>query len=211
MASKISAALIRKEADTYRSQGLHREAQELYARFLADATRIDPETESVIKRQIRLIELEMNCDSGEAQDLSADQIDLIKVGWRGSASEADLFQSAQSLMEIGRWVEALKEFGKMLYRGSVFEPLAPLVAECFARLFDPPALPARAGSYAQVLFRDNELSLRFQVSVAEQLARRGNFDHASALYRHLSTSSLGSSIIATRLADLKRELDATQS
>lgn len=211
MASRISTALIRKEADTYRSQGLHREARELYERFLADTTRIDPETESVIKSQIRLIELEMNRDSGEAHDLSAEQIDLIKVGWRGSASETDLFQSAQSLMEIGRYVEALKEFGKMLFKGSDFEPLSPPVAECLARLFDPPALPARAGSYAKVLFRDNELRLRFQASVAEQLARRGKFDHAAALYRHLSTSSQGSRIIASRLADLKRQLDATQS
>ncbi len=211
MVSRISTALIRKEADTYRSQGLHREARELYTRFLTDATQLDPETESVIKTQIRLIELEMNCDPGKAQDLSADQIDLIKVGWQGSASEADLLQSAQSLMEIGRYVDALKEFGKMLFRGSAFEPLSRHIAECLARLFDPPGLPARAGSYAAVLFGDKELCLQFQVSIAEQLFRRGKLDHAAALYRHLNASSRGSRLTASRLAKLKEQLGGTQS
>lgn len=206
MASKISTALIRKEADTYRAQGLHKEARALYARFLADAAEIDPATESVIKKQIRLIELEMNCDDGEAQDLSAEQIDLIKVGWRGSASEADVLQSAQTLMEVGRWVDALKEFGKMIYRGSAVGTLSPLIAECFARLCGPRTLPAKVGSYSKVLFADTEHALEFQVAIAEQLARRGKQKHAAALFRALNSDSRGSHAIKTRLAELRRQL-----
>ena len=62
---KLGFALIRKEADTYRSQGLHEEALELYANFIACSAKIDPATNSAIEKQIQLIELEMNCgDTG---------------------------------------------------------------------------------------------------------------------------------------------------
>ena len=93
---KIGFALIRKEADTYRSQGLHEEALELYANFIACSAKIDPGTNSAIAKQIQLIELEVNCgDTGATQELSADRIEPIKKGWGESATESDLLVCAQ--------------------------------------------------------------------------------------------------------------------
>ena len=50
---KIGLALIRKEADLYRSQGLHGEALGLYAKYIARSANIDPGTKSSIKKQIQ--------------------------------------------------------------------------------------------------------------------------------------------------------------
>lgn len=213
MNNKISTALIRREADVYRSHGLHQEARELYARFLACGGQVDPGTESTLQRQIRLIELEMGGGPGAAEELTGAQIEVIKAGWRGSASEADLLQSARTLAEIGLPADALKELGKMIARGSAFEPLSGLITQCFTRLFDPETLPGRAARYARALLRESASALQFQMSMAEELLRRGKLDHASALCRHLRAQDRGWGIIAFRLAALEKEVKrkATQS
>jgi hypothetical protein len=93
---KIDFALLRKKADTYRSQGLHKEALQLYAKFVACSAKIDPSTKSSIEKQIDRIELEMKCgDAGANQELPADRIELIKKGWGKSAIKSDLILCAQ--------------------------------------------------------------------------------------------------------------------
>jgi len=93
---KIGFPLILKEATTYRSQGLHEKALELYANFIACSAKIDPSTKSTIAKQIQLIELEMNCGhTGAAQELSADRIEPIKKGSGESAIEPDFLLCAQ--------------------------------------------------------------------------------------------------------------------
>jgi hypothetical protein len=93
---KIGFSLIRKEADTYRSQGLHEEALELYAKFVVDSAKIDPATIYLIKRQVQLIEEEMNRgDSGATQELPAEPSALNKKGGRDRAKESDFSPSAE--------------------------------------------------------------------------------------------------------------------
>jgi hypothetical protein len=93
---KIGFSLIRKEADTYRSQGLHEEALELYANFIACSAQIDPGTKSAIAKEIHIIELEMNCgDTVANQELSGDRIEPIKKSWGESTIESDLLLCAQ--------------------------------------------------------------------------------------------------------------------
>ena len=92
---KIGFSLIRKEADTYRLQGLHEEALELYAKFVVDSAKIDPATKYLIKRQVQLIEEEMNRgDSGATQELPAERSALNKKGGRDRGIESDFSPSA---------------------------------------------------------------------------------------------------------------------
>jgi hypothetical protein len=93
---KIGFPLIRKEADTYRSQGLHEAALELYAKFVVDSAKIDPATKYLIKRQVQLIEEEMNRgDSGATQELPAERGALNKKSGRDRAMESDFSPSAE--------------------------------------------------------------------------------------------------------------------
>jgi hypothetical protein len=93
---KINFSLIRKEADTYRSQGLHEEALELYAKFVVGSAKIDPATKYLIKRQVQLIEEEMTRgDSGLTQELPAERRALNKKGGRDRAIESDFSPSAE--------------------------------------------------------------------------------------------------------------------
>ncbi len=101
---KIGFSLIRKEADTYRLQGLHEEALELYAKFVVDSAKIDPATKYLIKRQVQLIEEEMNRgDSGATQELPAERSALNKKGGRDRAIESDFSTSAEDKAQpLGR-------------------------------------------------------------------------------------------------------------
>jgi tetratricopeptide (TPR) repeat protein len=206
---KVSLALIRKEADIYRSQGLHKEARELYVKFLACSAKIDPGAKSTIEKQTQLIELEINCcDTAAPQELSADQIDLIKKGWGASASESDLLICAQAFMEIGRYVDALREFRNMIIKGSALEPLSSPITDCFLQLFDSQKLPSKVDRYAKALYRDKGSILMFQVSIAEQLLNHGRLDHALSFYHHLCKTRSGSRNIQSRLTALGTKLNA---
>ena len=206
---KISLALIRKEADIYRSQGLHKEAHELYAKFLACSPKIDPGSKSTIEKQAQLIKLEMNCcDPATPQELSADQIDLIKKGWGASATESDLLICAQAFMEIGRYVDALREFRNMIIKGSPFEPLSSPITDCFLQLFDSQILPPKVERYAKALYQDKSSMLMFQVSIAEQLLNHGRLNHALSFYYHLCKIQSGSSCIQSRLTTLGAKMNA---
>jgi tetratricopeptide (TPR) repeat protein len=206
---KISLAFIRKEADLYRSQGLHKEAYELYAKFLARSPKMDPGSKSTIEKQARLIKMEMNCgDSVASQELSADQIDLIKKDWGVSASESDLLMCAQAFMEIGRYVEALKEFRKMIIKGSAFEPLSSPITDCFLQLFDSQELPSKVERYAKALYRDESSILMFQVSIAEELLNHGRLDHALTFYHYLSKTTSNSENLQPRIIALGTKMNA---
>jgi tetratricopeptide (TPR) repeat protein len=206
---KISLAFIRKEADIYCSQGLHEEAQELYAKFLSCSPKIDPGAKSTIEKQIQLIKLEMNCcDTAAPQELSADQIDLIKKGWGAQASESDLLICAQAFMEIGRYVDALREFRNMIIKGSAFEPLSSSITNCFLQLFDSQKLPSKVERYAKALYPDKSSILMFQVSIAEQLLNHGRLSHALSFYFHLCKIQSGSRSIQSRLITLRAKMNA---
>ena len=93
---KNGFTLIRKKADTYRSQGLHEEALELYAKFVVDSAKIDPATKYLIKRQVQLIEEEMNRgESGATQELLAERSALNKKGGRDRTIESDFSPFAE--------------------------------------------------------------------------------------------------------------------
>jgi hypothetical protein len=69
----LDFTLIRKKADRYRSQGLHGEALGVYAQYIAGSAHIDQDTKSCIKKQIQLIESEMNDGDTEALKASLGQ------------------------------------------------------------------------------------------------------------------------------------------
>jgi hypothetical protein len=89
-------AIISKEANHYRSQGLHEKALEVYARFIVCSGKLDPGMTSSIKKQIQLIELEMNgADPRAAPRLSAGGIFRTKKSSEASAVASDLFVGTQ--------------------------------------------------------------------------------------------------------------------
>jgi hypothetical protein len=150
MAGKIRAALIRKEADTYRSQGLHREARELYAQLLNSTSNINPQTEEAVRRQIEQIRAAEH-EAGDAQErrkLSVELLDILKSGWGDKPTESDYLVCAHALMELGCFAEALEEFRPLAGMDTAAEDILEPVAACLIRLNPPGARAAAAERWA---------------------------------------------------------------
>lgn len=139
MAGKIRAALIRKEADTYRSQGLHREARDLYSQLLNSSSNIDPGTQAAIRTQIEQIRKAENENStqDERRKLSAELLTILKSGWGNAPTESDILVCAHALMELGCFAEALTEFKQLLQQGTDVESVIEPVGVCLAQIFVP--------------------------------------------------------------------------
>jgi len=210
MTGKIANALIRKEADTYRSQGLSQEALDLYKNLLASSPHIPPDIKAAIERQLQQIELEIGCAaSEERQELSDEQIAVIKQGWGEHAAVEDIVTCAKSFYQVGRYGDALEELKKLGPKGHASKRATGPVAACLVQLHRPEALPAAVDQLASELFREAEDILSFQLAIAEKMLKGGRRDHCRLLLRHVGCHPSVSAEIRRRIFALAHELDAS--
>jgi hypothetical protein len=87
---RIGFALVRKEAEYFRSKGLYKEARDLYTGYTADWANIDPDIKAAIEKELKLIESEMsNSQAVATPDYSGDREVLISNGFGASAPETE--------------------------------------------------------------------------------------------------------------------------
>jgi hypothetical protein len=210
MTGKIANALIRKEADTYRSQGLSQEALNLYKNLLASSPHIPSDIKAAIERQLQQIELEIGCASlEERQALSDEQIAVIKQGWGEHATVEDIVTCAKSFYQTGRYGDALEELKKLGPKGHASKRATGPVAACMVQLHRPEALPAAVGQLASELFQEAEEILSFQLAIAEKMLKGGRRDHCRLLLRHMGCHPSVSGEIRRRILALAHGLDAS--
>ncbi|MBI5581781.1 MAG: hypothetical protein HY895_21715 [Deltaproteobacteria bacterium] len=210
MTGKIANALIRKEADTYRSQGLSKEARDLYQNLLVSSPHISPDIKAAIERQLQQIELEIGCaDPEECQALSDEQIAVIKQGWGEQATIEDIVTCARSFYQMGRYMDALEELKKLGPKGYAPKLAAGPIAACLVQLHKPESLPAAVDQLASELFREAGEMLSFQLAIAEKIHQRGRRDHCRLLLRHVGRHRSVSPEIRSRILALAHEVEAS--
>lgn len=210
MTGKITHALIRKEADTYRSQGLSKEARDLYKNLLASSPHIFPDIKAAIEGQLQQIELEIGCAAPEErQALSDEQITIIKQGWGEHATIEDIVTCAKSFYQMGRYGDALEELKNLGLKGYAPKLATGPIATCLVQLHRPEALPAAVDQLASELFRDSGEILSFQLAIAEKIHKHGRRDHCRLLLRHVERHRSVSLEIRSRILALAHELDAS--
>jgi hypothetical protein len=210
MTGKITNALIRKEADTYRSHGLSKEARDLYKKLLASSPHIPPDIKAAIESQLQQIELEIGCAAPEeCQALSDEQIAIIKKGWGKHATVEDIVTCATSFYQMGRYDDSLEELKKLGPKGYAPKRATGPIAACLVQLHRPEALPAAVDQLASELFREAGEILSFQIAIAEKILKRGRRDHCRLLLRHVGRHRSVSPEIHSRIFALAHELDAS--
>jgi hypothetical protein len=212
MTGKIGNALIRKEADTYRSHGLSKEARDLYKKLLASSPHIAPDIKAAIESQLQQIELEIGCAGPEeCQALSDEQIAIIKQGWGKHATVEDIVTCAKSFYQMGRYGDALEELKKLGPRGYAPKRATDPIAACLVQLHRPEELPAAVDQLASELFREAGEILAFQLAIAEKIYKRGWRDHCRLLLRHIECHRSVSPEIGSRISALAHALDASDA
>jgi tetratricopeptide (TPR) repeat protein len=187
MFGKVNNALMRREADAYRAQGLHEEALRLFRKILDTSSKLPPEVRKGIEHQIHEIEAEISgIELEECIQLSEEQMAVIKQGWTESAVIEDFVVCGQELIALGRYGDALEEFRRSIQKGySPHRVIAPLAA-CWVHLHGPGEMTGQVNELAVEVFRDPGESFNFMLSLAEQMLKDGNREHAAALGRHLA-------------------------
>jgi len=188
MFGKVANALIRREADAYRAQGLQEEALRLLRKVLSASPNLHPDAKTGIEQQIRQIEAEMSGSAlEEHQQLSEEQIAIIREGWCENSTLDDVVVCGQALHALGRHSDALVEFRTSIQKGySAHRVIAP-VADCLARLHQPHELPGLVSDWTAGMFQDPQETFNFMLSLSEQMLAAGDREHAAALGRYLDS------------------------
>ncbi len=212
MPGKITYALLRKEADIYRSQGLPRESLRVYENLLESAPGLPAKTQAAIRDQIQKIKIEIQCNSvDECARLSDDQIALIRQGWSEDATTEDRIVSASSFHEVGRYADALLECKALIRNGVPVDRMSGLLASCLGHLHTPENVASAAARLALEVCGDPVAGVSLQVAIAETFQQRGHINHAVSLVLSLSQSiHFAPAELQHRLAELSEELTRTR-
>lgn len=180
MVGKLTAALIRKEAEAYRAQGLHEEAFALYDELLSSSPNIDEALKSDIQSQMDDITEEMEAFSSheEGPSMSSKEIMQLKDGWTKNASSAEILISAQGLCQIGAHRDALPEFAKLLKAGIAPDKIADSAADCFANMHSPQKAPQAAEKWLANIYSEAKKILAMHLLVIKALSKRKDKKYA---------------------------------
>jgi tetratricopeptide (TPR) repeat protein len=190
MLGKITGALIRKEADAYRAQGLQEEALALFKKSLCSTPQLPPDVQVAIEQQIQQLEAELaGTIADECEQLSDEQIAVIRKGWTDDASVDELAGSAHALHSMGRFGNALEEFSILIRRGYSPHHIIRAMASCLARLNPPQELVDAVDRLAAGLFQDSKNNFAFKLSLAEEMVKSRFVEHSMELSRHLARHS----------------------
>jgi len=187
MVGKLTAVLIRKQAEAYRSQGLHEEAFALYDELLSSSPNIDEPLKSDIQSQMDDIAEEMEAFSSHKnnQSLSSKEMKLLKDGWENCTSSADILISAQGLCQIGAHQDALIEFGKLLKAGIAPDNVKGLAVKCFTNLYDHEKLPIAVDKWLGNIYPEGKKVLAVHLLFIKELSRHSDKGYAFRYCRYI--------------------------
>lgn len=207
---KITGALIRKEADVYRAQGLHEEALALFKKSLNSTPQLPLDVKNAIEQQIQQLETDMaGTATDEREQLSDEQIAVIRQGWCDDASVDDLAGAAHALYTMGRYANALEEFSKLIRRGYSAHHAIGAMAHCLAQLNPPQEVVAAVDRLAAGLFQDSRNNFAFKLSLAEEMIKARFTAHSLELSRNLASHSGIPSAYRVRMESLAKNLRAS--
>jgi tetratricopeptide (TPR) repeat protein len=207
MLGKITGALIRKEADTYRSQGLNEEALALFRKSLNITPELPPDIKNAIEEQIQKLEAEMDAAAvHDHEQLSDEQIAIIKEGWGGETSVEEIAVSAHALHAMGCYRHALEEFSTLMQQGYYPRRVIGAMADCLARLNPIPELGEAIDRLAAKLLKEPKNNFAFKLCLLDELIKGQFVEHALELSRQLKQASEMPRPYRTHLEGLMKQL-----
>lgn len=187
MIGKVTFALTRKEADTYRTQGLAQEALDICRKASSASPRLPEELKAAIECQLREIEQEIGTGGPEEREALADeQIAVIKQGWCGNATVEEMWTCALDFLRLGHFRHALEELEMLSRIPGARQRLSGAYAACLVHLHDPETMACAADAMARKGIRDSRAAIAFQMAIAQKALAWGYLEHARSLLRHIS-------------------------
>lgn len=208
MSGKFTLLLTKREAETYRSHGLHKEAMGVYTDMLKAYSNLDPDLRSLVRNKIQAIEDEMRDFSARREgSFTAQDIKQIMQGWGDGIGETELLVCIHALCSVKSYADAWVELKKLLVKSGLNEIYLKLIVECLTNLFTPEQLPDVVDNLAIECLPRQDDPLTFQLTLAEHLVRHSRNTWAIMLYRHLHSKSDLSEEAASHVTAALQELE----
>jgi thioredoxin-like negative regulator of GroEL len=212
MAGKITTILAKREAETYCTQGLHKEALHIYHRLIATTPNIDPALKAGIENQIEKISAELESeDIEEAKRMTADDIRRVKKGWGEGATESDMIICAQAFCQIGCYEEALNELADMLRKGCATKKTPPLVADCLANMCPPEELVDIIEKIINESFSQTGNQFDYAALLAQEMVALKHPRHARAILAYLREHPNSDGDASQRLAAIADGIEGLET
>lgn len=207
MAGKITTILAKREAETYCTQGLHKEALHIYRDLLASSPNIDSAFKAGIENQMEKISAELESNApNEVNQLTAAGILRVKKGWGEAATESDMMICAQAFYQIGCYAEALIELEGMLKKGCSTDKTAPLTAGCLVKLYRPTQVTDAIDKLNSETFNHPEGRLHHTLLLAEAMVSRKAPQYATAIIEDLQKHPAMDGNASRRLAAIAESM-----
>lgn len=108
MTGKMTIALLKREAELYRTQGLHREAIDVYEKILAFGSTLDPEVRQAAQCRVQVLSRELvKLESGPADAVSPAEVDRIRGGWGERGDPGDPGHGARAFRKFAQCLQPL--------------------------------------------------------------------------------------------------------
>lgn len=108
MTGKMTIALLKREAEVYRTQGLHREAINVYEKILAFGSTLDPEVRQAAQCRVQVLSRELaELESGPPDPVFPAEIDLIRGGWGEGGDPGDPHKGARAFRRFAQRLQPL--------------------------------------------------------------------------------------------------------
>jgi type II secretory ATPase GspE/PulE/Tfp pilus assembly ATPase PilB-like protein len=171
-----------KEADLYRSMGLLEESLGIYEQILSDTAELDSHSQVTIEEKIGLVRKEMALEQDKVQEVSQEDIPIIREILHSEDSVPNILDNASALKELGLYGEAVAEYRKLFTLGCPPEEITPHIAECLLRGHSPSQIPEIVERVVsgQGLGKKNKALITFLLGL--EMERRENRELALALY-----------------------------
>ena len=187
MSHVFRIARIKHEAETYLSQGLHQEASKVYEKFLAKAGDLHPAIRIFIDESMRRIRAAArDHDRDEAELMTDVEIALIKKGWKGHATDEERMASAQALVSMGLYKDALEEYRWLIKKRFITVDVIQGVALCLVNLVRSKHFAVVVDHFTGELFKHPKNRKALKIAIAKKIDSERYPRHFSALCYHLS-------------------------
>jgi len=196
-----------REAEVYHSMGFLKETLDIYQEMLSHISKFSPSDMKIIKEKIRLLKEEIeDSKKSSAQEISPEDISIIKKAISIQGSVPEILDSASALKELGLIEEAIAEYGKLFHLDYPNEGIIPELTECLFKIYSP----FKAIEHIENFTNEHNLSdqdratIKFMLGL--EMEKRANKDLALELYRSAEDLDPENAEIKDRLSSLTAKL-----
>jgi len=209
-----------KEADTCHSMGMAREALQIFEQILADLSENDGPIRETIGTKITQLNKEMENQQGaESQDISEEDISLLKKTLAGHDDVPSLLDGGAALKELGLMKEAIAEYEKLLeFDYSKFDStrydysLEKIICDyldCLLEVKQPREVVNEAYKVVYKHRLKEKQTAKIKFWLGRQLEKKEHTDLAYELYQTAAEIDSSNEEIADKLNSLKAKISSS--